>query len=168
MTLKSDVGAADSNAYCSLVEAEAYHATRGFNSAWINEADDAVKEKSIIWATRLIDAHFQNQFIGRRSSWIQALCWPRWFTGDLDSSLFADGKQIDGSTIPQQVKDATAEFAFFLMTEDWSAGHGSMVDEGMGLGSLRLTRERHNPIPASVRALLNPILQGSDCELVRG
>lgn len=168
MTLKSDVGAADSNAYCSLLEAAAYHDTRGFNETWTGEADDTKKEMSIIWATRLIDAHFQSQFIGRRASWTQALCWPRWYSGDFESSLRTDGKPIAGDTIPQQLKNATAEFAFYLLGEDWSAGHGSMVDEGITLGSLHLTKEQHNPIPHSVRILLGPLVGGSEIELVRG
>jgi hypothetical protein len=168
MTLKADVGAIDSNAYCSLVEANDYHSTRGFNSAWTGETDDAKKEMSIIWATRLIDAHFMQQFIGRRASWTQALCWPRWYSGDLESSLFADGRPINGQEIPKQVKDATAEFAFYLLSEDWSAGQGSMVDEGMTLGNLHLTKEHHNPIPASVRVLLSSIVLENGTELVRG
>jgi hypothetical protein len=168
MTLKADVGATDSNAYCSLVEANDYHSTRGFNSAWTNETDDGKKEMSIIWATRLIDAHFMQQFIGRRASWTQALCWPRWYSGDLNSSLFIDGMPINGQIIPKPLKDAVAEFAFFLLSEDWSAGQGSMVDEGMVLGNLHLTKEHHNPIPSSVRVLLSSIITGSEIELVRG
>lgn len=168
MTLKADSGAVDSNAYCTLAEANDYHSSRGFNSAWTDEIDDLRKEMSIIWATRLIDAHFINQFIGRRASWTQALCWPRWYSGDLESSLFADGRPIDGQTIPKQIKDATAEFAFYLLSEDWSAGLGSVTDEGMTLGNLHLTKEQHNPVPSSVRVLLFSLIKGNGIELVRG
>lgn len=160
VTMDTEVGGAAANSYCSLSDANIYHEMRGFNEVWANAADP-VKEKHLTWATRIIDRTYATRFIGAKASHAQALAWPRFDAAD-EGGFYYEG-------ISTELKEAVAEFAFQLMTEDWTQGLGSVTDEGTSLpGGLRLSKERHNPIPAPVLTLLSQLLRhsGGSIELV--
>jgi hypothetical protein len=149
--LDSTVGGASANSYCTVAEADGYHATRDYNPEWTN-ADTPTKEKYLQWATRLLDLSFV--FIGTRASSLQSLMWPRFDAWD------RDGYPYLSNTVPTLLKNAEAEFAFQLMKEDWTQGLTSVTDQGIQLGSLRTTPESHNQIPASVATLISPLVSG--------
>ncbi len=152
MALDTTVGGASADSYCTLEEANAYHLARAFNSEW-TAANDAAKEQALKWATRQMDVLFR--FVGTKAEKAQARAWPRLDAWD------ADGFQFEDDEIPSRLKDAQAEFAFQLLKEDWSQGLGSVVDEGVKVGSLQTSKERHRPVPSSVEQLLAGLVSSS-------
>lgn len=139
------------NSYCTVVEADAYHSARGHNAAWESATQEA-KERHLMWATSLLDTHYG--YVGSRAEAEQALAWPR-------RGVVLDGVTLPATAVPLRVRGATAEFAFRLMGEDWTAGLGPIVDEGVKVGPLETSPERHVPIPEQVATLLRPFLRGA-------
>lgn len=129
--LVTTAGAATANAYCTVAEADAYHENLPLAAVrviWTAASTDD-KTRAILTATRLIDGTFD--FIGGRVTTTQALAWPRYLTAASGwSGSFYDywngswswnGYAIDSTTIPQRVKDATAEYARQLLVADRTA-----------------------------------------------
>ena len=108
-TLIATPGAVNANSYATVAEADTYHETHLYMSVWEN-ADTDQKTIALIWATRLLDE--QNDWIGEKASAAQALRWPRSYAED------ADGYPIDAATIPNGIKNATAELARHLLVKD--------------------------------------------------
>lgn len=150
------------NAYIDLADANAYHALRMNNAEW-DAASDLVKEKHIAWATRLLDMLDYTGFLGETdyqgyqlSNTGQVLRWPRSWVVD------PDGRQLSSTEIPKFLAEATAEFAFQLMKEDWSQGLGSKVAQGdTKVGELTTPIQAHNRIPPSVQVMINPYLKAN-------
>jgi hypothetical protein len=112
LILVATPGAVNANAYCTVAEADAYHAIRLFSSAWDTDTD--TKIQAIIWATKLLDAQYE--WLQWPATTTQALQWPR--TGLLKRSRLAFVLNTD---IPQELKDATAEYARQLIAGDRTA-----------------------------------------------
>lgn len=129
-TIVATPGAANANSYLTVSEASAYFDSRvpgAVFDAWDNSDR---REALLINATRLIDKlllpdvkelFYQNgvayyrvhpAWTGLPAMVTQRLCWPR--TGMLDQN----GNAIAASVIPQDLKDATAEFAGQLAVGD--------------------------------------------------
>jgi hypothetical protein len=102
MTLDATIGGTSSNSYVSLADAALYFADSAYVSAW--DDTDETQSNLLISATRRLD---QEQFMGYRSSYTQALKWPR-------SGVYSDGILVAFDTIPQKVKDAVCELALVL------------------------------------------------------
>ena len=129
--IKATPGGSDSNSYCSLDEANAYHETRLHTNDW-DAATPETKTKALLWAARLLD---------RQIAWEgyptdpenQALQWPRigMYDGDpIDSGLYDGvGRLLSDSEIPQALKDAQAELAMYLIANDRTA---ELSTEGLG------------------------------------
>lgn len=130
VTIVATVGGPLSNSYLTLAEADTYHESRLFTDTW-DDADVDTKNRALAMATRLIDAHFgwtgsaeqlwKDKVLSAHFAWTglpasttQKLCWPR--TGMFTRNAVA----IPSTVIPQELKDATAEFARQLITEDRS------------------------------------------------
>ena len=108
-TLIATPGATDANTYATLVEANAYMDARLHVEAWTAASPDN-RNKGLLWATAQLDDLVT--WYGYKVSTSQALRWPR-------SGLYdVDGQSITSTAIPQFLKDATAEFAFHLLSED--------------------------------------------------
>jgi hypothetical protein len=120
MALDATPGGAAANSYCSLTEANAYHASRLFVASW-TAATDAVKEAALQEACRLLDSSFD--WTGGAASATQALCWPR--VGMVSLNKFA----IPTTTIPAQLKNAQAEFARQLIDGDRTADNDAVKNE---------------------------------------
>lgn len=116
MALDAVVGSATFNAYCDVAFADAYHGGRLHNDTyWC--ATTAKKEAGIIWATRLLDTL---EWKGSTSLTTQRLMWPRqWIT-----SLYG-ATYLDSALIPTSIKNATAELAFWLLSNDTTAPTGT-------------------------------------------
>jgi hypothetical protein len=151
MALDTTPGGLTADSYCDVAEADAYHASRGHNDVWA-AADVAEKERHLKWATSVLDARCG--WRGARASAEQALAWPR-------RGVVLDGCPLADTAIPRQLKHAVAEYAFRLLGEDWTAGLGPVVDEGVQVGPLKTSKETHRPIPSQVLALLGHLVQGS-------
>lgn len=125
VTVVTTVGAADANSYCSLGEANAYHAGHSYSSVWDDAESDDVRNRALVTATRLLDEHVD--WNGDVVSEDQALQWPR-------SGLYYKSKTvIPSNVIPQKLKDATAEFARQILEADRMK---DMKQEAEGLESL--------------------------------
>lgn len=146
MSLKADVGASDSNSYCTVEEANTFHASRLGSDTW-DGASPADKEKALMSATWILDAFFSStgdprtqqqnpnlpknayfQWTGQAASETQALCWPR------VGMVSRNGFPIASNVLPKELKNATAEFARQLLDGDRTLDNDV---EAMGITSLR-------------------------------
>jgi len=112
LVLVATSGAVNANTYCTLAEAETYYLSRIPLAAW-TAGTDATKNAALTMATRLLDLRFE--WAEWASTPTQALQWPR--AGIMD---FLNMRIIDSAVIPQQLKDAEAEFAGQLLAADRS------------------------------------------------
>lgn len=112
MALDATPGGASSNSYATVAEADAYHVNHLYATAWTG-ATTSNKEAALIWATRLLDEQVDWQ--GSASNLTQALRWPRYGVYNYDVVFF------DHTTIPTWLKNATAELARWLLSEDRTA-----------------------------------------------
>lgn len=154
MSLDATPGGTTADSYCTLAEANSYHASRGYTAEW-DAADDAAKERHLKWAARQLDVSFD--WRGRKTTRDQARAWPRAGAMD-DDGFYWDSTGAAG--VPLLLKQAQAEFAFQLMKEDWTQGLSSVTDEGATIGPLKTTKEEHNSLPASVKKLVGPLTNG--------
>jgi hypothetical protein len=149
-------GAVDANSYATVAQAQEYVDTlmSGVNG-WA-DASTALKEGALQTATRLIDATFR--WLGLPTYVDQALGFPR-------SGLTLNAQNVNSLTIPRQIKDATSEFARFLLIP--SAPESIISDaaqqgiESVKAGSVEVQftkMEQYDrrllPIPAYVVALI--------------
>jgi hypothetical protein len=142
-------GLANANCYCTEEEADYYHEELRFhNPAWTSAAD---KETALVWATRLLDE--QVKWKGAISNTAQALGWPRSYVYTRDNVL------IQGDTIPAWLKNATAELALYLVSEDRLAEAGTKGFEEIKLPGIKIKpdkRDRKSVIPKSVWSMIAP------------
>jgi hypothetical protein len=130
LTLVATAGAANANSFLTLAEATSYFESR----LEIPEWDDADSQEALlVMATRLISSLFsplrklvrkdppaQSYYLirptwtGAVATTTQSLPWPR--TGMFDRN----GNAILSTVVPQELKDATAEFAGHLAKGDRS------------------------------------------------
>ncbi len=109
MALVAIAGSATANSYATYNEAEAYMESRLHTDNW-DDANDDDKEAGLIMATALLDRLCN--WDGLKAADTQALRWPRTYVYDPDNDL------VNGTTIPQFLKDATAEFMLHLLGDD--------------------------------------------------
>jgi len=107
--LNATSGSATANTYCTLVEANAYYDMRLHRTNWEGSYADE-QNRALLMSTRILDEHFN--WIGCKYTVEQSLRWPR------SSVLTPDGYDVDYTTIPQFLKNATAELAGYLIFED--------------------------------------------------
>ena len=144
ITLVATPGADDANTYCTLAEAEAYHETRLHNDDWVS-ASSSNKNKALAWATRLLDDLIE--WNGSKTDVYQPLRFPRYNLVD------TDGQILDSSTIPQFLKNATAEYAMHLIIGDRVKETDLKGYQSIKVASIRITPDKYdNPafIPPSV------------------
>ena len=102
-TLVATAGASTANTYCTRADATQYDDNHPQSGTTWSGASDDLKDQSLLMATRLLDEHIE--WTGSPSDVIQVLNWPR--TGMWDRNDIA----MDSDSIPNGVRDATAEFA---------------------------------------------------------
>lgn len=167
MALVETPGSATANTYATLIEADAYFATRLRSTFW-TDATDPEKEAALREAARILDAIIE--WTGSAVDDVQALMWPR--NGMLTRRGFAI--PTSGSTsIPSELKDAQCELAIRLLAEDLTEDNVVAVQgiTGLKAGPVDLKFKdaiaRH-VVPDFVRELL-PVTwydDGSDDDLV--
>jgi len=158
LTLITTPGATNSNSYATVAEANTYHDSVREEADLVWSAlHDGKKARLLVMATRLIDEHFV--FLGHEKNNDQALAWPR--TGVLKDGKYATGlvDTVDNDTIPQFVKDATAEFARILSAEDTTAdddtaGFKQIMVQGISLTMDQSSRVSKGVIRSSVYSIL--------------
>jgi hypothetical protein len=128
LTLVATAGAANANSYATRAEGDEYH--ERVLSARVSDwdgADDLTKDEALVMATRVLDDMWY--WYGRPDTSTQALAWPR--AGLLDRH---EWDALDETTVPQEIKDATAELARQLISGDRTADNSI---ETKGVTSMR-------------------------------
>jgi len=123
-------GAIDANSYATVAEGDLYHETRLHVTEWTG-ATMVTKTAAIIWATRLLNDHFD--WSGTITTETQALPWPRY------SAYDTRGVLIEQTVVPQELKNATAELARLLIIADREAEPETAGINSMSVGSLALS-----------------------------
>lgn len=163
MSLVVETGTASATAesYCSVADADAYHASLG-QEDWADLETDA-KEQALRRATRFVDWRFR--FSGDKRTAEQALVWPR--VGATDY-----GWLVDDATIPAKLKRAVAEAALLSVTESLTpngAPDGAVLSETVDVLSVTYAPGQSGAVRfKSVEALLAGLAQsGNVVRLVR-
>lgn len=147
-TVKATPGASDANSYLTRIEGDTYYENRLFSTIWTGATADT-KDAALIMATRTLEMmlspykYFVPATTGlnaREAHWItrptwtgeiasdtQALAWPR--IGMFDRN----GNEIDELTIPQDLKNATAELAGQLIRADRTLDNDVSVQGIVGI-----------------------------------
>lgn len=153
MALDASVAGANSNSYVDVAYADAYHASRLFNTEWAS-ATTPNKEATLIWATRLLDVLPWASFRANRT---QSLRWPQYEAYDQDSWL------VPADEIHRNVKDAACELALYLLREDRTVDSGATAIEELKVGPIELKFDiaaGTKAIPDGVIALVQHFLAG--------
>ncbi len=101
-TVEDGTGLPNANSYVTLLEADDYLSIKPNSSAW-EALDDVVREKYLMWATRLLDQ--RAKWAGTKAFQDSALAWPRLYVID------REGYPVAGDIVPDEVKAATIEIA---------------------------------------------------------
>lgn len=123
LTVITTPGATDANSYCSKTEADTYFQAHLYKTDWEN-ASSSNKNIALVMATRILDE--QVDWAGYIADDEQALRWPR------DSVFTIDGVELDDDTIPDFLKNATAEMAMYLLASNRTAD-----DETLGFSRIK-------------------------------
>jgi hypothetical protein len=115
------------NSFCSIIEADTYHGRRLGNDTW-RSADEDSRTSALFHATDILH---RQKWIGAPKTYDQPLAWPRRFVPnrnsinqgfrgeleyiDVNTPVSLTFQYIDDDSIPQFLKDATAELANFLL-----------------------------------------------------
>ena len=156
--IKEDgTGKVDANSFASAAEGDAYHDGHLYASAWTG-ATTQNKEKALVMATRLINAHFQFRGVKRRSA--QSLQWPRRGCPDPDNDacvlpglLRVRGAVLEETKVPALVVSATCELARELLKQDRTGDTG-----GEGLRALEINGSMRLDFDADTRPAVIPML----------
>lgn len=100
-TVETGSGATDSNSYCSVADADTYHAAQGNPSDWI-AATTLEKQDALRQATTFLDYRYGNRWHGLRATSEQSLDWPRSWASD------SAGNDIASDEIPVRLARACA------------------------------------------------------------
>lgn len=139
------------DSFVNLSDASAYFANRLYSATW-SGATDADREKALKMSTGIL---CRERWQGTLTSSTQLLAWPR--QGVVD----AEGRAIPSTTIPQTIKDVTAELALNLLTEDQTADDGSRNVRAVTAGSVKVEYAGAAPVrrlPDFVAAIVAPLL----------
>ena len=140
------------NSYCTLPEADQYHDDRPAVSTTWADASENNKIRALLWATSLMESLFT--WTAYATTTTQALGWPR--TGLLDRIEVA----LDSDTVPEEVKDAQAEFARQLLVanrgQDNDIEAQGITSIKAGSVSIQFTADQYNKIVPDVVYLMIP------------
>ena len=139
------------NSYVDMSDAVTYHEGRLHNDAWLN-AGTTTREAALKWATRLLDAM---SWQGEKTATSQVLKWPRTYVYN------DNGDQLDTSTIPQFLIDATCEYALQLIKGDRESDTDTQGIMEVKAGEVEIVfdkNDRASKTPASVYRLINSYL----------
>lgn len=153
-TVQTDPPMAGANSYSTVAEFRTYHKDRG-NTITFGSGDI---QKALIRATDYLDTRFS--FVGDRQQSDQTTEWPRLDAFDQDDRLFTG--------IPEEVKEATNEYAFISLTAEINP---SPTLDATGR-AVEAKREKVGPIEEETRytpgaAFILPKYPKADNKLIR-
>jgi hypothetical protein len=108
LVVETGAGAANSESYISVANADARQAALG-NAAWTGAA--AVKEAALRNATIYMTGAYRSRWAGYRITASQALDWPR-------VGVCVDGWSVASDIVPGEVANACADLAVKALTEE--------------------------------------------------
>ena len=114
LVVEDGTGKTDANSYLSEADADTYNTNHSVSTDW-SGATQANKEIALRLATQYLDVRYKSLWKGVKYADAQALDWPRIWAekeGTYDSSYY------DQESIPQILKDATAELALRVIEGD--------------------------------------------------
>lgn len=159
MALDASVSGAASDSYATLAEATTYHAGRLWSDEWA-ASTDAKREAALKWATRLID-QLDFPVTSQKAVSSQALRWPRSYVYD------QDGVRLPVNVIPEPIREACCELAYFLLKEDRAAELEVPEFSAVTVGPIDLKYNvvdrymtKKSMLPRSVADILRPYLVG--------
>lgn len=138
LVVEDGTGKATANTYISQADADTYFEKHLYGTSF-SGASSANKDIALMMSTRLIDNYFS--FEGRKVGDSQALEFPRFDIEDRSGFL------IDSGTIPQALKDATAELAKWLIASDRTADASGKGFKNLQVGSLSMTPDTADKTP---------------------
>lgn len=149
----STVGAADSNSYISIADADQYNENLFYGSDWSNTLTPSQKATALIQSTKLLDEWVT--WDGDKVDDIQRLQWPRYDVYGRDRFV------IDSDVIPIEIQEATAEMARLLLNKDLTKSPDTQGFSEMKVSSLQLKidkqdRDSVGVIPESVVVMVEP------------
>jgi hypothetical protein len=121
LTLVATAGSASANSYATVAEGDTYHEAHLYATTWNESASDPVKAQALVQATALLDRYFE--WYGTVATQTQALGHPR--IGIYDKQ----GRLLSATTIAASLRDATAEYARWLIDSDRTAESSSAGGE---------------------------------------
>ncbi len=131
LTVETGAGLSNADSYLSIADADTYCSGHGL-TAWA-DATEAAKEIALRSATQYIDSKYRGCWKGVRANEDQALAWPR------ASVVDSDGYVIDSESLPENLKDATAEGAYRALSESLFPdidNNGSIKSEAVTVGPI--------------------------------
>jgi DnaT-like ssDNA binding protein len=114
LVVEDGTGVASADSYVSTADADTYHGSRG-NAAWAL-LDQTTKEINLRVATDFMLATFRGAWKGYRSTSTQRLDWPRADVQRDRDDAFAYLALIPFNIVPDEVKQACAEYALVNST----------------------------------------------------
>ena len=162
-TIDATVGGTSANSYVTATEADTYFASRLTANTWQSYVDET-RQIALIQAAERMD---QDDFLGERVTWEQAMKFPRYGIVDEDS------RWVNSTTIPQRIKNAQCELALALlvtptMFEDDGLQQFSRISVGQGDLDLTLRGGSSSAkLPNQVSRLLISYWAGSQSAIVR-
>jgi hypothetical protein len=113
------------------------------------------KEQALRLATQILTNH---RYLGLITSITQPLAWPRSCVRD------REGRQVPENTIPQVIKQATAELALILLREDLTndSTHQNLyrlTESSVGQSSAKFTPHAGVELPQHVKSLISQFLE---------
>ncbi len=103
LIVEDGTGLPNAESYCSVAEANDYHAAIG-NAAWAGLATDTLREENLRKATLFMRQLYRMTWQGKRTKSTQALDWPRY-------DVEVDDYWLASNIVPVDVKNACAELA---------------------------------------------------------
>lgn len=167
LVLVTDPSLAGFNGYCTVAEVTDYETSKGGTTYAAKTT--AQKEALIIWATRQMDVL---QWKGWKTDPAQNHEWPRsgvWRDGSTydwsySDSLLIPNMQFDATTIPQFLKDATADLVLQLNVSDTTAATGTEGYKRIKVSEIELeieAKDRPSWFQESTRSLCWRYLRNS-------
>ena len=118
LIVETGTGAATSESYISVVNADTYHAARG-NTLWAT-IQTAEKEQGLRRATDYMQFTYSGRWKGAQATSTQALDWPR-------VGVVVNRWSVPNMTIPVDIANACAELGFRAAFGDLSPDVGAQV-----------------------------------------
>lgn len=127
LEIETGAGSATAESFCSVADADAYHAARG-STLWATMTT-AEKEQALRRAVDYMSQTYRLRWAGYRKTDTQALDWPRYNVPKPDTTVGRFLTYYSDSIVPVEVRNACAELALKAGAGELLADVGQAVTE---------------------------------------